>query len=528
MNFRAAILPGQLGRKPLLAFGFLVLGAFAAYKVAGFVIDDDLEGLALASLAVLAGALVIAVLNSWRNGLYFFLTWLLFEDFTRKYLGNNMAIYFGKDFLVLVVYISFYLAMRRREVKTFRPPFLMPLLLFIWFGFMQAFNPGSTSFWFGLLGLKIYFLYVPLLFVGYALLNSEAQLRKFFFVNLALALVIISLGIAQAIVGPSFLNPQTLGADIALGSQLYRVSPISGALIYRPCSIFVSTGRYIDFLQVAWLLVLACSGYLLLRYQKRRGLAFLAVSVCAAGVFLSGSRGSFLLTLINAVAFALAFIWGAPWRQGEVVRVFRTLQRIAIGMILAVALLFMIFPEALGTRLALYSETLLPGSSANEVGNRVWDYPLRNFLGAFTVDRWPYGYGIGTASLGTQYVARFFKAKLIGISVESGFGTIVIEMGIVGLLLWLVMSGAIVFQAWGVVKTLRGSPYFPLAFAVFWYALMLLFPLTFAGMQPYQDFLLNAYLWLLVGILFRLPSLNLAAQAAPADLTAPRPRALVR
>ncbi|HXL22188.1 MAG TPA: hypothetical protein VOA78_06975 [Candidatus Dormibacteraeota bacterium] len=529
MNFRAAILPGQMNRKPLLALGFLVLGGFAAYKAAEYVLNDDLTGLALVALGLIVCACIVAMLNNWRNGLYFFLVWLLFEDFARKYLGNNMAIYFGKDLLVLVVYVSFYMAMRRHEVKTFRPPFLMPLLLFIWFGAMQAFNPGSTSIWFGPLGLKVYFLYVPLLFVGYALLNSEAQLRRFFTVNQVLALIIIGLGIAQAILGHTFLNPQTIDSDIELGSKLYRVSPITGLLIYRPCSVFVSHGRYSDFLLVAWLLVLGFSGYLLLRHRRGRWLAFVSLAVTTAGLFLAGSRGLFMWMLINVAATTVAFMWGAPWRQGEVVRVLRTLQRLAVGMVLAMALLFLIFPEALTARLALYSESLLPGNSANELGRRTWDYPIQNLLGAFNTDRWPYGYGIGTASLGTQYVARFFKAKLVGVSVESGFGTLVVEMGIVGLILWLVMSGAIVFSAWKAAKKLKGSPWFPLAFIIFWYSFVLLFAQTYAGMQSYQDFLMNAYLWLLLGILFRLPSLGLAAQqTAVAEQTARSERRWMR
>ncbi|PYU15875.1 MAG: hypothetical protein DMG29_05410, partial [Acidobacteria bacterium] len=31
---------------------------------------------------------------------------------------------------------------------------------------------------------------------------------------------------------------------------------------------------------------------------------------------------------------------------------------------------------------------------------------------------------------------------------------------------------------------------------------------TFVALAPYQNFVLNAYLWLLVGILFRLPTLG--------------------
>jgi hypothetical protein len=73
---------------------------------------------------------------------------------------------------------------------------------------------------------------------------------------------------------------------------------------------------------------------------------------------------------------------------------------------------------------------------------------------------------------------------------------------------------AILFSAWRVVKQLRGSPWFPLAFVIFWYAGLLLFPITFTGIQAYEDFVLNAYLWLLLGVLYRLPTLAVSAQFA--------------
>ncbi|HEV2987868.1 MAG TPA: hypothetical protein VG759_05465, partial [Candidatus Angelobacter sp.] len=282
--------------------------------------------------------------------------------------------------------------------------------------------------------------------------------------------------------------------------------------------------RYANFIMVAWLLVLGFSGYLLLRQRRGRALAFIAIAVTAAGAFLTASRGSFMLGMINALATSVAFIWGAPWRQGEALRVFRAIQRAALGIGLGIVLLFYAYPDALLTRLDIYEETLMPNSPTSELTHRSWDYPVRNFLGAFDYDRWPYGYGIGTASLGGQYVARFFKVKPVGVGVESGFGTLVVEMGIGGLLLWIVMSLAITVSAWRVVKKLKGSPWFPLGFVIFWYALFLLFPATFGGMQPYEDFLLNAYLWLLLGVLFRLPTLALSAQFAANAPAQPRRR----
>src|SRR5713226_7526274 len=182
MKFSLQVSPFQIRRSPIFIFGFLVFFFVAAYKTAGYVIAGDMTGLAFVTLAFAGCAFIIAILNNWRNDLYFFLAWLLFEDFARKFLGNNMAIYFAKDVLAAVVYLSFFLAYRRKQVISFRPPFLIPVLIFIWFAVMQVFNPASTHLMYVFMGLKLFFYYVPLFFVGYALLNSEAELRHFFFV----------------------------------------------------------------------------------------------------------------------------------------------------------------------------------------------------------------------------------------------------------------------------------------------------------------------------------------------------------
>lgn len=496
-----------------------VLFVFGAYLFAQYVVSDDIPGLAYIALACLGATFLVGILNNWRNGLYFFLTWLLFEDFARKFLGNNMAIYFAKDILIAFVYISFLMAYRRKTVQSFRPPFLVPVLLFVWFGVMQVFNPASNTLIYGALGVKVYFSYVPLVFLGYALINSESQLRKFFVVNLFFALIIGGLGIAQSILGPTFLNPAHPAEDIRELSTLYRTT-LSGTTAYRATSVFVSAGRYADFILVSWLLVLGFTGYLLLRHRRGRILAFLTVATMYAAIMLATSRGLFMWGTGSLLLIAGAFLWGAPWKQREVARVLRTLQRAAMAVGLAMVVLFFVFPDALLSRLSIYSETLTPGGASSELQYRTWDYPVRNFLGAFTYDRWPYGFGIGTSSLGVQYVAHIMHEKPMNIGVESGFGSLVVEMGIGGLILWIFMSIAIVWCCWKVVLKLRGSPLFPIAFVIFWYALMLLLPITFTSMALYQDFVMNAYLWLMLGILFRLPTLKLSPQFA---IAAPQP-----
>jgi hypothetical protein len=82
-----------------------------------------------------------------------------------------------------------------------------------------------------------------------------------------------------------------------------------------------------------------------------------------------------------------------------------------------------------------------------------------------------------------------------------------LEMGIIGLFLWLIWTSALVASSWRVVRRLRGTPFLPVAFAFFWFAFVLLFPTMFQSLTGYQNFVSNAYLWLTTGMLFGLPRL---------------------
>jgi hypothetical protein len=511
-------------RKSYSTIALFVFALLAAFEISQFVLENDWNGLGLIVIGIAGLAFAIRILNNWRQGLYIFFGWLFFEDFARKYLGNNMAIYFAKDFLVILVYVSFLLARRNsREKSVFRPPFLTPLLVFVWFAAAQVFNPGSTSVFYGVLGLKLYFLYIPLMYLGYSLIDTEQDLRRFFMFNAILILVVSSLGIAQSILGPTFLNPATLQEEIRELSTLYRVSPISGQIAYRPTSVFVSTGRFQNLIIASWMIFLGFGGYLILRTRQGRTAAFTTIGVLAAAALMSTSRGVFMWCLGSTLVIMAAFVWGAPWKQREASRVIRSIQRVILLGGLAIAILASIFPEMVNSRLAIYSETLNPYSTASELVGRSRDYPLRNFLSAFETPRWLQGYGTGTASLGIQYVARILHAPKTGIGVENGYGQLVVEMGIVGLLLWLILGTAACLSAWKIVKQLRGSPWFPIAFVIFWFIFMIFFPMGYNSIVFYQDFLVNAYFWILVGILYRLPHVALSAQFAAETAQAAQP-----
>lgn len=501
-------------RSPLVTFGFIGLMAYGAYQVADAILTNDLTTLAYVAVFFVGGAIVIAILNDWRRGLYIFLAWILFEDFARKYLGNNMAIYFVKDLLVLVLYLAFFRARLANRVGTFRIPFRLPLMLFFWFVLLQMFNPGSTSIFYGILGMKVDFLYFPLIYIGYAMIQSDQDLRRVFSFICVLILIVAGLGLAQSIIGPTFLNPVQPQEDILELSTLYRAAPISGLVAYRPTSVFVSAGRFQDFLMVSWLISLGFGGYLLLRGRKGRTLAFTTIGVVATASLMSASRGVFMWNSGITLVMAAGFFWGASWKQRHALGVMRTIQRITLFVGIGILLLLTMFPQELNSRLAIYSETLMPNSPTTDLVHRTETYPMSEFRHAFSDLRWPYGYGTGTCTLGTQYVARIMQASPMRVGVESGYGNWIVELGILGLFLFMVLGSGITLSAWNVVKHLKRCPWHPIGFAIFLFSALLFFPMSFVSFSAYQDFVINAYLWLLLGILWRLPALAQMDQLA--------------
>jgi hypothetical protein len=498
----------------LIGISLFLIGLWLAWEVGRKIVANDVRTLEFAVIGIAACAVAVTIQRNWRVGFYFFLVWMMFEDLVRKYMGNSFELFFGKDVLLALVYVSLYLAIRRRREKAFRPPFLFFLSLFFWLGVLQVFNQNSPSILYGLLGLKVYFYYFPLVFVGYALIRGDEDLRKLLVVNLALAAVISALGIAQAILGNSFLNPAHLDPNLQDLGDLSKATQ-GGQIFSLPDSVFVSSGRFGEYLIVAFILAMATAAYLLLYTTHSRKLAFVAIALVGAATLLSGSRTAVTYVLASALVLTVGFLWGAPWRWRQAHRLIRAIRRSFIVAALGLAAILLLFPNESGTRLTFYSETLLPSSSAYDLGNRAWDYPIYNLEGAFDRPHWVVGNGIGTASLGSQYVAKALGQRPLALSVEEGFGELIVEMGIVAPFLWLLWTGALLYSSWKIVRRLRGTRLSPIAVGIFWWAFLLLVPLTYITLAAYENYITNAYMWLLLGVLFRLPDLLASEQSPP-------------
>jgi hypothetical protein len=499
-----SVLKGQ----PIIGLSVFVVGLWIAYEIGGKIVTNDFGTIEFAALGIVGVVVAIFILKDWRSGFYLFLVWILFEDLVRKYLGNNMAIYFAKDVLVGLVYISFFAEVRRGREKLFHPPFILFLMVFVWLGVVQIFNPNSPHILYGLLGFKVYFYYIPLMYVSFSLIRNDEDLKKFLTVNLLLAGIISIIGIIQAILGHSFLNPTTLAPEIRDLGELDRVSPLTNQILSLPTAVFVSSGRYAMYLVVAVISAFGTAGYLLLSSGRNRTIVFTVIALLGGGVIFSGSRSAVVYGGASIVVLIAGFLWGAPWKWRQAHRMIKAIRSAAIMAAIGFALIFLLFPDEIAPRMAFYTETLNPYSSASELGNRSWDYPIQNLMGVFEGPNWVLGNGIGTASLGRQYVALVLHQQQPEVWVEEGYGVLIGEMGIVAPFLWILWTCAVVYTSWREVKRLRQTRFFPIAFAIFWYTFLLLILFTYGGLSTYQNFVSNMYLWIYLGILFKLPQIQ--------------------
>ena len=482
--------------------GVVALTLFAA--ITGMAVVTGRSGpLALTLMVLLLISVIGLTLTSWRSGTMLFFLWLLFEDLPRKFLGNNMLVYFGKDLLVALVYVSFLLDARARRERIPAFSFRVPLLAFVALGVVQVFNPASPSLLYGLLGLKVYFFYIPLVVIGYSLVRSESDLRAILLEFAIVAAIIALLGIVQGIVGLDFLNPTVLAPELeALGREVRR-SSLSGALVPRATSIFVSEGRQGSFMMLAFLITFGGAAYFHVQRARGASIVFGASIITFVALMLHGSRAGFLLGLLSLGVLSSTYVLSGGTPDAR----HRLQAFVWATPILACVLggaIYALFPSSVMARWALYAESLTPGSTTSELWWRLWEYPTLNFRGALESGHALLGQGIGTASLGVQYVQRLFGTAPPPPPVESGYGTLLLELGILGPLLWVIWSGTLVYASWICVRKLRGTPLFPVAAAFTWFFMLLMFPLTYGALNAYQNYLYNAFFWVMVGMLHKL------------------------
>ncbi|MFQ5874417.1 MAG: hypothetical protein ACE5JL_11540, partial [Dehalococcoidia bacterium] len=494
-----------------------VIGAFGGALFLIRAIDE--RWLVIAVLLTAIGGLSTVAFSRWRTGVLLFFVWIAFEDLARKYLDNALIIYAAKDILVLATYAGYLFWLKRRGERLFRNPVLLPILLLFAWAVLQTLNPGIDSPLTPIVGLRMWFLYVPMMYLGYAFLKHDGHLRGFIVVLMVVGSMVGLLGIIQAIVGLEFLNPDELLPNVRLFLVRNFGDPFGSFTVVRPNSTFLDAGRFATYVFGIFYVGLGGLAYFYsVRKRSRTRRLSLPIFACwaivFAALFISAQRASIVWLILTIPIFFLAWLVAGSRRgvPGFGHR-FPLMQVLVLGAVGALVLVLLI-PRQLEGVYRFYDETLSPLGTQSELWNRgAWWTGVR-----YAMDASVLGHGTGMNSLGKQYIfdvnpydpADPELTRLGG--VEGGYAATVWEWGIVGLGLWFLMSGLLLIRMWGRLRDMGRTPYFWFGVSIVSYTFFILFPWFALGFQVYQNYVVQPLLWFLVGLYFKVADIGKSSE----------------
>jgi hypothetical protein len=489
MTTPAAVLPRHarltVRRDPLLA----AITAAAA-MVLGLIAGSGRAPLA-AGLVLLVGALAVGT-HDWRRAVYGLLLFLPFSGIPYVLLYPNVrpALVLKDLVFVLPAYAGFLAGRaRRRRVEPGALPGVL-LALFALLIAIQVFNPALPNRLVGLIGAKVWLLYIPCCLLAYHLIETRADLARLLATMSVAAVVPALVGVIEAVIvyaGHPDLVYRWYGAAAEAATQGFAQFDFAGGgSLRRIPSTFSFVAQYFGFLVCMIAVSYAWWRGVLARSRLAPAGAAIWLLLLAAS-FLSGSRAAFVF-----VPFLVAL---------TVVLEARDL-RLPIGrLVVPGALLVGVTVAVLGIGAGtLMSHTVAVGM---EEFQGVFVDGFRHVLGATLA-----GLGTGIDTLGARYAfdrPDQFTA-VTGIWYESWYVKAYTELGLAGLVLIVAILGRLVVAGLRRHAALRDPGLRAVSASL---GALLVWTLLYSIKGQFVDLdPSNVYFWLLVGVLAKLPRLD--------------------
>ena len=135
-----------------------------------------------------------------------FLLYLGLLDGFLKLRTNSTAVTLVRDVLLYAILLGFLARAALRRQKLRPPPMTGWILAFVMVVIVQLANPADQGLTHSLGALRPHLEFVPLFFVGYALLQSRKRLRTFFVIMLVIATANGVVGVIQLNLTPAQLS----------------------------------------------------------------------------------------------------------------------------------------------------------------------------------------------------------------------------------------------------------------------------------------------------------------------------------
>lgn len=411
---------------------------------------------------------------NWKKGIRRCLYFLPFAGVISLYFYPNKLPLLYKDlFFILPAYAGFLLSARRYNNPS---KFLSSLLLiFSALVFLNMFNPNVSTLRVGLIGLKVWAMYIPMFFIAYNLVDSKEDLAALTNTLVVIALAPCILGILQALLiysGHEQTAYSIYGQAAGPATQNFAKLRIGNLQLSRVPSTFTFVTQYSNFTYAMIPLAFA-------QLQYRKGFGFKTLLLIILAAFLSGSRSAFLF-----VPVLLALIYGINRGIGGVIKGLITVSVILVPF----AVLFF------GDFFSLFE-------IISQLTIHYWDEVVIGHIGtALSTTFLGMGTGMSTGPSRHAFANERFYA------IENYYAKAIMELGVIGLATLLVIFGFLIYQGYKNHESLKDKYLRAYSAGLLGYILLML------G-QSVKGFALdldpsNVYFWFFSGILFKLKNLD--------------------
>ena len=438
-------------------------------------------------LAIVPFILLFFSQVNWRNSIKAILFIVVFEGVFRKWIfpGASVAIYFVKDIVMLGAYINYlWFAGGKKYPIKLNSITLILSFLFLWCTF-QVFNPYLGSPVVGVLGMKSYFLYIPMIWLLPNLFESEKKLHLFLRSYLLLTIPIGFLGIIQ------FFSPRNSWINQYANDTTINVAAFSGHDVARISGTFAYQGSYSIYLLVSFGLLLCLFNYE--KSEQWRTIIAFQLALVLINSFMNGSRTAVFASLF----FVLSFV---------VIESFKNSQ-LSISLIkkfmLPTILVLVMLQLGLGNSWELFNERTTTAGDADSFLDRllfVVTEPINNFK-YVGFD----GYGIGATHQARRTLTRLLslpRGRYISVPYEQEAGRVMLDIGLIGFIFWYGLRIFIIFRLFALYRNLDSPFLRQLALSTFLINLV-----QIRGHLVYNP-TFSVYYWFLTGFIFLLPSLE--------------------
>ncbi|MFN6485656.1 MULTISPECIES: hormogonium polysaccharide biosynthesis protein HpsL [unclassified Nostoc] len=461
-----------------------------------------------AAVPAVLGILVIALSYKYpRQALYAFIIYVPIGGTITYYLGNSPILQLAKDAFYVPALIGLWQTCRKQGIPLIIPqgiktPLYIVLgcciltLLFVNGG--QQFNPPSVGLLqkaekeiplgMGILGLKVFLGYVPLLGCAYYLIRDK---RDFLFLSrlqIALTLICCVLGFIQYLLLLTGICQGTRGLE---GNALFVTSLearcyFGGALLYSPDEgVIRLPGTFVAPWQWAWFLISSTF------FTFATGFTDPSIIWRVIGL------GSLVTVFINAVIsgqrIALALVptcFGILLLLTGQIGNLKRFIPIGVGLAFVLGIVMMTNPTVVQERTESFTSR--------------WDAsPPQDFIVQQFAENWknvdgPLGSGLGRATNSARVMG---KTKLV----ETYYPKVLYEVGIIGVLAFLGLVTTLTILGFKTYRSIKNRNFRSYGAALWVFILFISYNTYY---YPLDVDPVAVYYWFFAGVLFKLPELE--------------------